>query len=117
MKSSDKIIKVTISQSLLVKSKEECTQAINRCKTKYGEQGRKQGSTQGTETQRNWISQELLEVIESIPYHEHFIHMHDGALPQDRSLTRGQRDYISRNTACTSGDCCNHFPSFTELVT
>ena len=33
-----------------VKSKEECTQAINGCKTKDGEQGREQGSTQGTET-------------------------------------------------------------------
>ena len=61
-----------------VKSKEECTQDINRCKTKDGEQS----STQGTETQRNWISPELLEAIESIPYHEYFIHMHDGVLPR-----------------------------------
>ena len=65
-----------------VKSKEEWTQAINRYKTRDGEQGREQGSTQGTETQRNWISPELLEVIESVPYHEHFIHMHEGALPR-----------------------------------
>ena len=65
-----------------VKSKEECTQAINRYKTRDGEQGREQGSTQGTEIQRDWISPELLEVIESIPYHEHFIHMHEGALPR-----------------------------------
>ena len=66
---------------LAVKNKVECTQAINRCKTKDGEQGREQGSSQGTETQRNWISPELLEAIESIPYHEYFIHMHDGVLP------------------------------------
>ena len=77
-----KLFNVNFSGSRSVKSKEECTQAINRCKTKDGEQGREQGSTQGTETQRNWISPELLEVIESVPYHEHFIHMHDGALPR-----------------------------------
>ena len=40
----------------VVKSKEECTQAINRYMTRDGEQG----STQGTETERNWISPELL---------------------------------------------------------
>ena len=65
-----------------VKSKEECTQAIKRYKARDGEQVREQASTQGTETQRNWISLELLEVIESVPYHEHFIHMHEGALPR-----------------------------------
>ena len=31
---------------------------------------------------RNWISPELLEVIESVPYHEHFIHTYEGALPR-----------------------------------
>ena len=65
-----------------VKSKEDCNQAINRCKTKDREQGREQGSNQRNETQINWISPELLEAIESIPYHEYFIHMHDGVLPR-----------------------------------
>ena len=73
--------KQQISSSInrfLVKSKEECTQIISRYKNRDGEQG----STQGIETQRNWISPELLEVIESIPYHEHFIHTYEGALPR-----------------------------------
>ena len=65
-----------------VNSKVECTQASNRCKTKDGEHGREQGSSKGTETQRNWISPELLEAIESVPYREYFIHMHDGVLPR-----------------------------------
>ena len=63
--------------TLAVKSKEECTKAINRCKTK----DREQGSSERSETQINWISPELLEAIEFIPYHEYFIHMHDGILP------------------------------------
>ena len=61
-----------------VKSKEECTQVISRYKNRDGEHG----STQGTATQRKWISPELLEVIESVPYHEHFIHTYEGALPR-----------------------------------
>ena len=69
-----------------VKSKVECTQAINRCKTKDGEQGKEQGSSHGTETQRNWISPELLEAIESVPYHEYFIHMHVGVLPRGQEV-------------------------------
>ena len=28
------------------------------------------------------MSPELLEVIESVPYHEHFIHTYEGALPR-----------------------------------
>ena len=71
-----------LKSKISVKSKEECTQAINRCKTKDREQGREQGSSQRNETQINWISPELLEAIESIPYHEYFIHMHDGILPR-----------------------------------
>ena len=62
----------------IVKSKDHCNQATNRCKPKV----REQGSSQRSETQINWISPELLETIESIPYHEHFIHMHDGSLPR-----------------------------------
>ena len=61
----------------LVKSKEECTQAISRYKNRDGEQG----NTQGIEIQSYWISPELLEVIELVPYHEHFIHTYEGALP------------------------------------
>ena len=61
-----------------VKSKDDCNQATNRCKPK----DREQGSSQRSETQINWINPELLETIESIPYHEHFIHMHDGSLPR-----------------------------------
>ena len=61
-----------------VKNKEDCNQAINRCKPK----DREQGSSQRSETQINWISPELLEAIESIPYHEYFIHLHDGSLPR-----------------------------------
>ena len=62
----------------VVKSKDDCNQATNRCKPK----DREQGSSQRSETQINWIGPELLETIESIPYHEHFIHMHDGSLPR-----------------------------------
>ena len=61
-----------------VKSKDDSNQAFNRCKPKV----REQGSSQRNETQISWISPELLETIESIPYHEHFIHMHDGSLPR-----------------------------------
>ena len=61
-----------------VKSKDDSNQAFNRCKPKV----REQGSNQRNETQISWISPELLETIESIPYHEHFIHMHDGSLPR-----------------------------------
>ena len=71
----------------LVKSKEECTQAISRYKNRDGEQG----NTQGIEIQSYWISPELLEVIELVPYHEHFIHTYEGALP------RGQKHDISSN--------------------
>ena len=67
-----------VTEFLTVKSKEKCTQVISKYKTRDAEQG----STQGTETQRNWISPELLEVIESVPYHEHFIHTYEGALPR-----------------------------------
>ena len=62
----------------VVKSKDDSNQASNRCKPK----AREQGSSQRNETQISWISPELLETIESIPYHEHFIHMHDGSLPR-----------------------------------
>ena len=67
-----------VVNKLYVKSKDDCNQATNRCKPKV----REQGSSQRSETQINWISPELLETIESIPYHEHFIHMHDGSLPR-----------------------------------
>ena len=60
-----------------VESKEECTQATSKSKIRNGEQS----SAQATEIQSNWISPELLEVIESVPYHKHFIHTYEGALP------------------------------------
>ena len=65
-------------KNLDVKSKDDSNQASNRCKPK----AREQGSSQRNVTQISWISPELLETIESIPYHEHFIHMHDGSLPR-----------------------------------
>ena len=61
-----------------VKSKEECSQVMHRYKNRDGGQV----STQGSEAQRDWISPELLEVIESVPYHEHFIHTYEEALPR-----------------------------------
>ena len=61
-----------------VESKEECTQATSKSKIRNGEQS----SAQATEIQSNWISPELLEVIESVPYHKHFIHTYEGALPR-----------------------------------
>ena len=94
--------------TLAVKSKEECTKAINRCKTK----DREQGSSQRSETQINWISPELLEAIElflimSISYTCMMESCH-----VDRSLTRVQRGYTSRNTTCTKKDYCNQFSLF-----
>ena len=61
-----------------VESKEECTQATSKSKIRNGEQS----SAQATEIQSNWISPKLLEMIESVTYHEHFIHTYEGALPR-----------------------------------
>ena len=85
MRLEDLIVRLRIEEdnrsskrALGVKSKDDSNQASNRCKPKV----REQGSGQRNETQISWISPELLETIESIPYHEHFIHMHDGSLPR-----------------------------------
>ena len=61
-----------------VESKEECTQATSKSKIRNGEQS----SAQATEIQSNWIRPKLLEMIESVTYHEHFIHTYEGALPR-----------------------------------
>lgn len=61
-----------------VKGKEDCTQATSKTKSR----NREHGSVQAIEIQSSWISPELLEVIELVPYHEHFIHTYEEAVPR-----------------------------------
>ena len=70
-----------VTESLTVKSKEKCISKYNSLASIRPEV-QNRVALEGTETQRNWISPELLEVIESVPYHEHFIHTYEGALPR-----------------------------------
>lgn len=54
-----------------------------------------------TEIRNNWINPELLEEIESVPYHEQFIHMYEGA------LSRGQEQLQLVHVAQWLGYFCN----------
>lgn len=45
-------------------------------------ESKKECCDQATETQSDWASAELLDLIEAVPYHEQFIHTFEEAIPR-----------------------------------
>ena len=60
-----------------VESKKGCTQDNNKHRNRVEEVS----IDQATNTQTDWANVELLDLIEAVPYHEHFIHTSEEAMP------------------------------------
>ena len=73
-----------LSRGSVEKSKKECTQDKNKHRSRVEEVS----TDQATKTQSDWASAELLDLIETVPYHEHFIHTFEEAMP------RGQKKQL-----------------------
>ena len=60
-----------------VESKKGCTKDKNKHRSRV----EKVSTDQATNTQTNWANAKLLDLIEAVPYHEHFIHTSEEAMP------------------------------------
>ena len=61
-----------------VESKKGCTQDNSKHRNRVEEVS----TDQATNTQTNWANAKLLDLIEVVPYHEHFIHTSKKAMPR-----------------------------------
>ena len=61
-----------------VDSKKGCTKDKNKHRSRV----EKVSTDQATKTQSDWASAELLDLIEVVPYHEHFSHTFEEAMPR-----------------------------------
>ena len=61
-----------------VESKKGCTQDNSKHRNRI----EKVSTNQATNTQTDWASAELLDLIEAVPYREHFIDTSEEAMPR-----------------------------------
>ena len=69
------------ARALLLKESVESKKGCIQDNSKHRNRAEEVSTDQATNTQTNWDNAKLLDLIEAVPYHEHFIHTSEEAMP------------------------------------